>query len=103
MVGEYADRMLPRNAVVLSMQHSGSVRYYSGRQILRYNYLDPAWLERAVRFFRDRGAPGYAVLEEWEVARFRDRFQAASPLGRLDWRPLTIIDGVSVYELKLDR
>lgn len=100
VVGEYVEKMLPRNAVVLSMQHSGSVTYYSGRQILRYNYLEPQWLEPAVKFFEGRGMKCYAVLEDWEVGRFRDRFQAKSQLGRLNWRPVTVIDGVSVYELR---
>lgn len=101
-VGEYVSRMLPRDAVVLSMQHSGSVPYYSGRQILRYNYLDPAWLERAVQFFERKGRACYAVLEGWEVQDFRARFQAASRLGRLEEPPLAVIDGVSVFEFRLD-
>jgi len=99
-VGEYVDRTVPRKAVVLSMQQSGSVNYYSGRQILRYDYLDPDWLERAVELFEGKGMKCYAVLEDWEVVLFRDRFQTASPLGRLDWRPLIVIEDISVYELR---
>jgi hypothetical protein len=102
-VAEYVRRSLPEDAVVISMQHSGSVPYYSGRQILRYNYLDPAWLDRAVDFFRDRGRPCFAVLESWEVAAFRDRFEATSRLGGLPGRPVAVIDGISVYELRLDQ
>jgi hypothetical protein len=102
-VAEYVERSLPDEAVVFSMQHSGSVSYYAGRQILRYNYLDPAWLDRAVRFFRDRGRPCYAVLESWEVADFRDRFGATSSLGGLRGTLLAVMDGISVYELDLDQ
>jgi hypothetical protein len=99
LVGEYVTRELPQDAVVVSMQHSGSVRYYSGRQTLRYDWLDPEWLEAAVKFFEAKGRTCYAALEDWEVARFRERFQATSELGRLDWQPLTVINGVAVYDL----
>ena len=70
----YADRSLPREAVVLAMQHSGSVRYYTGRLTMRWDVLDPAWLDRAVDSLLSRGLPVYAILESWEEADFRARF-----------------------------
>ena len=53
-------RRIPPDAVILAMQHSGSLRYYTGRLILRWDALDPAWLDRAVAFLRDRGIATYA-------------------------------------------
>lgn len=103
LVGEYVARHLPRDAVVLSMQHSGSVRYYAERLTLRYDWLDPGWLDGATKFFEDKGVRCYCVLEEWEVSSFRDRFQATSALGRLDWEPLAVLSGVAVYELTPQR
>ena len=60
------------------MQHSGSMRYYTGRMIVRWDTLDPAWLDRAVAFLRDRGIATYALLEYWEEAEFRQRFRVSS-------------------------
>ena len=36
----YLRDVLPRNAAVLSFTHSGAVRYYTGRQIVRLDLLD---------------------------------------------------------------
>ena len=46
----------PERAVVLSVQHSGSVRYYANRITLRYDWLPPDQLDTAVR---DLTAKGY--------------------------------------------
>ena len=66
---------LPPDAVIITMQHSGSIRYYTGRMIVRWDALESrAWLDRAVAFLRDRGVATYALLEYWEEAEFRQRF-----------------------------
>ena len=70
----YIDRILPGDAVILAMQHSGSVRYYTGRLTMRWDTLDRAWLDRAVESLRSRGIPVYAMLEWWEETEFRARF-----------------------------
>jgi hypothetical protein len=76
---------LAPNAVLFSMQQSGSLRYYSGRLTLRWNYLDPAWLDRSVGTLKGLGLKPYFVLEEPEEADFRSRFGATSRLGQLGW------------------
>ena len=81
--GVYIDSMTPPRAVVLAMQHSGSVRFYSGRATLRYDLLDPAWLDRAIDHLEALGFRTYALLEDWEEEVFRQRFgrEAARALG----------------------
>ena len=80
---KYVDTATPPATVVLAMQHSGSVRYYSGRLTLRYDLLDPAWLERAIDTLDGFGFRTYALLEDWEEEVFRQRFgeRAAHVLG----------------------
>jgi hypothetical protein len=65
------------------MQHSGSVRFYSGRATLRYDLLDAAWLDRAIDHLESLGFRTYALLEDWEEEVFRERFgrQATQALG----------------------
>jgi hypothetical protein len=52
--------------------------------------LDPAWLERAIVFARERGLAPFLLLESWEEPLFRKRF-AGSPLAALDWPPVAEI------------
>lgn len=85
--GMFVDRVTPPNAVIVSMQHSGSARYYSGRTTLRYDFMDPDWLDRAVGLLEARGRPVYLLLDEWEVPMFRARFPGQRAVAVLDRRP----------------
>jgi hypothetical protein len=91
-VGRYAGTHLPENAVLISMQHSGSLILYANRPTLRYDRLLPDSLDRVVATLRDLGYHPFFVLEPWEEAVFRQRFGAASALGRLDWTPFGRLD-----------
>ncbi len=77
-----------RNAVAIALQHTGTLRTYAGRLTLRFDQLDPAWLDRAVQFLADNGRQPFIVLEDTEVEMFRKRFGNASRTGRLDWTPI---------------
>jgi 4-amino-4-deoxy-L-arabinose transferase-like glycosyltransferase len=87
-IGEYIARKLPDRAVFLAMQESGSVRYYSGRLTIRYDWIRPNWLDAVIRELRARGYHPYIVLEEWEEPEFKARFKGQSPLAALDWPPV---------------
>lgn len=87
-VGRYVANATPREAVVIAGLHAGSIRYYSGRLTLRYDWLEPRWLDEAVRALAANGYHPYIVLEEGEEAGFRERFGALNRLARLDWQPL---------------
>jgi hypothetical protein len=99
---EALHEVAPPGSVILSMQHSGSVRYYAGLLTLRFDYVEPDWLERSVAWLAERGVRTYALLEPWEVALWRERFAAAGVLGRLDFDPvLTVTPGpVALYDLE---
>jgi hypothetical protein len=89
-VGRYIARTLPERAVLLSRQQSGSLRLYSGRLTLRFDLLDPAWLDRSVAWLAARGFEPYLVLESDEELLFERRFAGRSALGRLDWSPVAV-------------
>jgi hypothetical protein len=80
----YLNGTLPQEAVVLTMQHSGSVRYYSGRLTMRWDVLDARSLDTAVAALAERRVPAYAVLESWEEEDFRRRFAGQRSLELLD-------------------
>jgi hypothetical protein len=98
-VGRFVASHTEPDAVMLSVQHSGSLRLYAGRLTIRFIVLDPAWLDRAVDYLKSIGRHPYFVLDGGEVEAFRSRFGASNRLGRLDWQPLaTLGDVASIYD-----
>ena len=92
----------PQTAVVLAVQHSGSVRYYANRITLRYDWLADDYLDAAIRDLTARGYHPFIVVDDWEEAEFRTRFAPHSRLGRLDWPPVARVTGspeVRIYDL----
>jgi hypothetical protein len=85
--GVFIDHATPPQAVVISMQHSGSIRYYSGRLTVRYDSLDPDWLDRAVATLERMGRPVYLLIDEWEEEHFRKRFAGQRIIAMLDAGP----------------
>ncbi len=90
---EYVSRSTPSGAVIVCMEHSGSIRYYSGRTIFRYDFIRPEWLDVAITRFQGEGRPVLFVLDEWEIDRFRERFARRSRFADLDWRPASVVRG----------
>lgn len=73
-VGRYVGETLPENAVILSFLHSGSLRLYSGRLTLRYDWLPKEWWPRALDVLVAKGYRPYVVLTEFELPEFRRHF-----------------------------
>jgi hypothetical protein len=96
VIGAVVARRLPERAVVLAMQHSGSVRYYAGREIVRYDLLPAERLDRLMKRLRRLDRPAYIVLDDWEVPEWKQRFENRSPLGSLDWPPMLELDHTQV-------
>jgi hypothetical protein len=97
--GRFVDRRLPANAFLITDYESGSVPFYSGRRTLAWRALDPAWLDRAIAFVRERGFEPYLLFERWEEPEFRSRF-ADSALGTLDWPPMAeVATQVRIYRV----
>jgi hypothetical protein len=86
-VGEYVGSRLPDRAAFICMQYSGSIRYYSGRLTVRYDWIPPNRLDSVVEQLRGLGYHPYIVLEAVEMSTFQRRFQEASKLGTLNWTP----------------
>ena len=78
---------LPEHAVLITVWPSGSIRFHADREIVMWDALDPAWLDRAVAWLRDRGHQPYLLIERREEPEFRTRFRGHSTYGALDWPP----------------
>lgn len=94
----YVSARTPRRAMIFSMQHSGSIRYYADRVSVRWDLLDPAWLDRGVTALSNLGYRSYILLDDWEEPQFKERFGATNVLGRLDWDGKTVAPGVRLYD-----
>jgi hypothetical protein len=91
----------PENAIVLAVQHSGSVRYYANRVTLRFDWLAPDQLDAAIRDLTTKGYHPYLVVDDWEQKEFQSRFGAANRMGRLDWAPLARVRETPGTEVRL--
>jgi 4-amino-4-deoxy-L-arabinose transferase-like glycosyltransferase len=91
-VGNYIANTLPTRAVFLSMYHSGSIRYYSARLTVRYDWIPQDRLDAVISDLRHLGYHPYLVLEDWEEAQFRAQFQGHSALAALNWPPIAWVD-----------
>ena len=86
-VGEYVRARLPPNAILLTAQHSGSMRHYGRRMTMRYDTLSRRWWPRAVPILVDLGWRPYIVLTDYEERAFREKFS----LGEAGDAPGTLI------------
>jgi hypothetical protein len=90
-IGRLVRAHTDENSVVLALGRSGSLRYYAGRTTLRYDILEPDWLDRAVAWLTERGVHVYAVLDPRHVAECRRRFAGQQVLSALD-RPVLVYE-----------
>jgi hypothetical protein len=71
------------DAIILSSIHAGPLRYYGGRDTMRFDLLHEEWLDRAVAWLTEHGRRPYFLIEDWERPIFEKRFAANNALGRL--------------------
>jgi hypothetical protein len=99
-LGQLVRKHTVNNSVVLVWERSGTIRYYSGRTTLRYDYLDREWLDRAVAWLRQRGVHVYAALDPNHREQCLRRFAGQATLAALD-RPVFIYEpaNTALYDL----
>lgn len=91
-VARYVSDHTDSRAVILTSQHSGSIRHYAGRLTLRWDLLHAAWLDRAIAYLAETGRHPYVLLDDDEIEKFRTRFRDLNRLGALDWTPAAVLD-----------
>jgi hypothetical protein len=76
------------DAVVICVQHTGTLRYYGSRLTLRFDYIDRLWLDRVVDWLAARGVHAYVLLDQSEIEPFRARFAGTTVVERLRLPPI---------------
>jgi hypothetical protein len=73
-IATFVQRLTDPQAMILSSIHTGPTRYYAGRATMRFDLLDPAWLDRAADWLQQQGRHPYVLVEDWEMPMFTSRF-----------------------------
>ena len=87
-VAELVRQATDPSSIILASIHTGPIRYYAGRDTMRFDLLDEAWLDRAVGWLTAQGRHPYFLIEDWERPIFERRFAAMNSLGRLALSPV---------------
>jgi hypothetical protein len=91
-IAELVARVTDASSAIVTTAHAGPLRYYGGRLTVRYDVLDPAWLDRALEWLAREGRHPYILLEEHELPEFRQRFRGARALSGLNGTPLLMYE-----------
>jgi hypothetical protein len=105
-VANFVEEHTDPRAVIVSLQHSSSLHYYTGRMTVRYDRLSPEAIDRVADYFESIGRHPYLVLDDWEVEQYKQRFAGHSARGALDWRPIGLMSGhnnVGLWDLGANR
>jgi Dolichyl-phosphate-mannose-protein mannosyltransferase len=87
-VAELVRQATDPSSIILASIHTGPIRYYAGRDTIRFDLLHEEWLDRAVAWLTEQGRHPYILIEDWERPIFEKRFAATSTLGRLSLSPV---------------
>jgi hypothetical protein len=104
LIAEWVRDNLPERSVILTMQHSGSMLHYSGRNIVRYDLVPRGDYEAAIDEMIQGGYHPYLVVDEWEIEGIR-QLHGAGARGALDWPPIAVLPlaNVTVWDLAENR
>jgi hypothetical protein len=72
--GEFAADHLPGNAVLFATQHSGSLRFYSGRPTLRFDWVQKEWASGVPAAMERLGYHPYLIVDDFEIPQVRVQF-----------------------------
>jgi hypothetical protein len=88
-VAQIAQALVERTApndVMLTGEQSGSMRYYTRREIVRWDELRPDQWDRLLTLLTADKRAAWIVLDAFEEPLFREKFKS-NPGGMLDWPP----------------
>jgi hypothetical protein len=100
-VGEFAGDRLPSNTILFAVQHSGSLRFYSGHLTLRFDWVQKEWAAGVSDGIERLGYHPYLIADDFEISQVRSQFGLAEE-APLPW-PIVArmrdLGGVTVYDM----
>ena len=100
LVGEWFAKNTPRNAVAIAALHSGSLRFYGNRAVLRIEALPDGMLLETVRSLQRAAYVPYLVIEQGDEYEELARRFHPDAIGSLTVTPEARIRGVQILRLQ---
>ena len=100
-IGEFVADDLPKNAAIFTMQHSGSVRFYSGRLTLRYDWVKKEWAKDVPSGLEHAGYHPYLLIDDFEMVQVREQFGLPADVP-LPWpvrARMRDMGGITIFDL----
>jgi hypothetical protein len=99
LAGEWIARTTPAGAVVLALQHGGSLRYYGARQTINWERIPTGSFDATVRALRARGHPVFLLLDSQEERAILDA-RHPTALGSGRWLPVGQVRDMQLHEAR---
>ncbi len=77
---------LPQNTVLVSLGHSGTLHFYTGRDVLRWDLLLGTELDGPLAYLRRLGHPVYFIGDPFEATEFQRQFSGQHTLDDFERR-----------------
>jgi len=90
---------LPRNAILISNSFSGTLHFYTGRDVLRYEVVSSQEMDSVLDALRAQGHPLYFIGHVWEVDVFKRFFSGSRAAAELDDHRVSYVDGYAIANL----
>ncbi len=105
-VARHVDALTPPGSIIFSRQHSGSIRYYTGRTTVVFEAFEPGDLDRAIDWFAARGARSYLLIDDADRPAAEQTLRSGRAAERLKGPPLLHYSGpaqIYLYDLNQPR
>ena len=89
---EGMERIIPQKSLVVGMQMTGAIRYYTNRYAVRYDMIDPDKFQVLRAHAALTGHRWYALISDFEQEEFRGRTGA-------EWTEINRWKDVALYRL----
>jgi hypothetical protein len=83
MAVEFA-KTLPRDAVLVSVAYSGTLNFYTGRDVLRWEVVAPEQFDEVLTYLRRHGHTLYFIGDPSEEVAFKSYFATTDAAARFD-------------------
>jgi hypothetical protein len=90
----WADRMLPDQAAVVSMEMSGALKFYTQRPIVRWDWVEPGQWQVLKGRAAEKGYRWYALLQPQEVEEAQKRLPGK-------WVQIGTLRHISLWQIEL--
>jgi hypothetical protein len=75
---------LPPNAILVSEAYSGTLHFYTGRDVLLWRTIDASRFDRALEYIQERRHPVYFIGDPLEEEAFREYLEGTDGAARFE-------------------